>query len=348
METIRLQPDEEGIEKAAALLRAGKLVAIPTETVYGLAANALDGAAVSHIFAAKGRPQDNPLIVHIAAFEDWGELVTEIPEVAVKLAKAYWPGPLTMILPHGPHIPEQVSAGLSTVAVRLPSHPIARRVIAAAGVPLAAPSANRSGIPSPTTAAHVLADMDGRIDAVLDGGPCEVGVESTVVDLSRLSNSSHPPRLLRPGGITLSMLERVAGRVEVDEAVTHALKNDAVAASPGMKYKHYAPKARVVLVKGSPEAYAAFVNAQAGKHVAGLMAMCFDGEEKALQVPAVTYGGRHDGAGQAQRVFDALRRLDDMDAKLVYAVCPSAEGVGLAVYNRLLRAAAFEVIELDG
>lgn len=346
METLRLQPDDEGIEKAAALLREGKLVAIPTETVYGLAANALDGEAVSHIFTAKGRPQDNPLIVHIAAFEEWESLVREIPEVAVRLAEAYWPGPLTMILPHKPCIPKQVSAGLPTVAVRLPSHPIARRVIAAAGVPLAAPSANRSGIPSPTTAAHVLADMEGRIDAVLDGGPCEVGVESTVVDLS--SVPSCPPRLLRPGGITLPMLEKVAGHVEVDEAVTHALKKDAVAASPGMKYKHYAPKAQVVLVKGSPEAYAAFVNTQAEKNITGLMALCFDGEEKRLHVPAVTYGGRYDGAGQAQRVFDALRHLDELNAQLVYAACPSSKGVGLAVYNRLLRAAAFEVIELDG
>ena len=217
--TALLQPNTEGIEQAARFLRDGQLVAIPTETVYGLAANALDGQAVASVFAAKGRPMDNPLIVHIGDMADWAPLVTHIPENAQKLADAYWPGPLTIILPAAAHIPAEVTGGLTTVAVRFPSHPIAQAVILHAGCPLAAPSANRSGSPSPTNAARVMEDMDGRIAAVLDGGDCAFGVESTVVDLCHT-----PPRLLRPGGITPEMLEDVLGPIEIDPAVTHALE----------------------------------------------------------------------------------------------------------------------------
>ena len=338
--TRLLTGDALGVQEAAALLRAGELVGIPTETVYGLAANALDGGAVSRIFTAKGRPQDNPLIVHIADLEGLPPLVSEIPELAKKLAKAYWPGPLTMIFRKSARIPDEVSAGLYTVAVRMPSHPLARAVIRAAGVPLAAPSANLSGSPSPTLAAHVMADMAGRIPAVLDGGECAVGVESTVVDVT-----GDTPCLLRPGGVTPAMLAAVAGGVSVNPAVVSRLPEGAVAASPGMKYKHYAPKAHVVLVRGTPAAYAAFVNSRRTEPVT---AMCFDGEEGALRVPYITYGRRQDSAEQARRVFDALRRLDEIGAETVYCACPSEEGVGLAVYNRLLRAAAFEVIDVDG
>lgn len=338
--TRLLTGDSLGIQEAAALLRAGELVGIPTETVYGLAANALDGGAVGRIFTAKGRPQDNPLIVHIADIEELPPLAAEIPELAKKLAKAYWPGPLTMIFRKSALIPDEVSAGLSTVAVRMPYHPLARAVIRAAGVPLAAPSANLSGSPSPTTAAHVMADMAGRIPAVLDGGECAVGVESTVVDIT-----GPTPCLLRPGGVTPSMLAAVAGGVSVNPAVVNRLPDGAVAASPGMKYKHYAPKAHVVLVRGTPAAYAAFVNSHRTEPVT---AMCFDGEEGALRVPYITYGRREDSAEQAHRVFDALRRLDEIGAGTVYCACPPEEGVGLAVYNRLLRAAAFEVIDVDG
>ena len=341
--TLRLTDSPGDVARAAELLRAGRLVAIPTETVYGLAADALNGDAVAAIFAAKGRPQDNPLIVHIASYEEWAPLVDAIPAAAQALAAAYWPGPLTMILPRSERIPDEVSAGLDTVAVRMPSHPAARAIIAACGRPLAAPSANRSGSPSPTTAARVLEDMEGRIAAVVDGGPCSVGVESTVVDLS-----GGRPRLLRPGGVTLPMLEEVAGPVEVDAAVTGRLREGERAASPGMKYKHYAPKARVILVKGSPEAYARFLAARAAEEPEGLAALCFDGEAQGLSLPAVAYGGREDHAAQARQVFDALRRLDEIGAKKVYAACPAPDGIGLAVYNRLLRAAAFEVIELDG
>lgn len=336
MQTRLLSPDAAGIDEAARLLRQGKLVAIPTETVYGLAADAMNPAAVAAIFAAKGRPMDNPLIVHIGDIADWAPLVTAIPPVAQQLAEAYWPGPLTMILPAAPCVPAEVRGGLKTVAVRFPSDPIAQAVILRSGCPLAAPSANRSGIPSPTNAGRVMEDMQGRIAAVLDGGDCAVGVESTVVDLC-----GPVPRLLRPGGITPEMLRAVTGRLEIDRAVTHALQAGAVAASPGMKYKHYAPRAEVWLVKGTPAAYTAYVNAHSGE---GVAALCFDEEQAELTVPAVPYGGRQQPLEQAHRIFDALRRLDEMGARTVYAACPRPEGVGLAVYNRMLRAAAFRIV----
>ena len=336
IETALLQPNTDGIDLAAGLLRDGQLVAIPTETVYGLAANALDGAAVASIFAAKGRPMDNPLIVHIGDMKDWAALVTHIPENAQKLADAYWPGPLTIILPAANHIPKEVTGGLSTLAVRFPSHPIAQAVILHSGCPLAAPSANRSGSPSPTNAARVMEDMDGRIAAVLDGGDCAFGVESTVIDLCHT-----PPRLLRPGGITPEMIEDVVGPIEIDPAVTHALEQGAVAASPGMKYKHYAPKAEVHIVKGNPRMYADYVNAHSAD---GVFALCFEEDIGRLSVPAITYGKQDDPLSQAQTLFDALRQLDEQGAKTVYARCPQPSGVGLAVYNRLLRAAAFRVI----
>lgn len=336
IETKLLQPNTEGIQQAAYLLRNGQLVAIPTETVYGLAANALDATAIASIFAAKGRPMDNPLIVHIGDMADWAPLVTHIPAVAQKLADTFWPGPLTMILPAAPHIPKEVTGGLPTVAVRFPSHPIAQAVILHAGCPLAAPSANRSGSPSPTNAARVSEDMSGRIAAIVDGGSCEVGIESTVIDLCHT-----PPRLLRPGGITPEMLESVIGPIEIDSAVTQALIEGATAASPGMKYKHYAPKAEVTIVAGTPTAYTNYVNTHAAD---GVYALCFEEDSNEVQIPAITYGKRNDSLSQAQQLFDALRQLDEQGATIVYAACPSLSGIGLAVYNRLLRAAAFRVI----
>ncbi len=340
MQTLLLQNTAVDIARAGDLLRRGEVVGIPTETVYGLAANALDAVAVTRIFEAKGRPSDNPLIVHIAALSQLDALVTEIPENARRLASLWWPGPLTMIFKKAACIPAEVSGGLSTVAVRLPSHPTARAIIEAAGCPLAAPSANRSGSPSPTTAAHVVADMDGRVAAILDGGESGVGLESTVIDMT-----CEVPRLLRPGGITAEMLKEALGDVEIDPAVTAMLQQGTVAASPGMKYKHYAPRAKVTLVRGTPAAYAAFVNAHAA---VGVAAMCFDGEESALSVPYLTYGAREDAAAQAHRLFDVLRAWDDRpDVTQVYAACPSSDGIGLAVYNRMLRAAEFEVIALD-
>ncbi|MDD3692656.1 MAG: L-threonylcarbamoyladenylate synthase [Oscillospiraceae bacterium] len=337
--TLLLENNETGIKKAAALLRAGEIVGIPTETVYGLAANALNASAIRRIFKAKGRPQDNPLIVHIAELNSLYELVMDVSDTALQLAMRFWPGPLTMVFAKKPVIPDILSAGLATVAIRMPSHPTALSLIKAANVPLAAPSANRSGSPSPTTASHVIRDMDGRIPAVLDGGACSVGVESTILDLT-----GEVPCLLRPGGITPEMIRSVTGKLKIHRAVTAELSRSSMAISPGMKYKHYSPKAHVVLVKGSPQAFTRFVNSRSGE---GVVAMCFDKEQYGLEVPYVTYGARGDAAGQARQLFSVLRRLDDIGAKTVYCACPNEREMGLAVYNRLLRAAGFEVIELD-
>lgn len=327
----------EAIEKAGELLRAGEVVAIPTETVYGLAANAYDGNAVSKIFKAKGRPQDNPLIVHIAKVETLSDLVAEVPEAAKKLAAAFWPGPLTMILPKSEKIPDAVSAGLPTVAVRMPSHPVAHAVIEAAGVPLAAPSANLSGSPSPTNAKYVLEDMHDRIPLILDGGSSAVGVESTVITLATAR-----PRVLRPGGITVEQLRALLGEVDVDDAVLHKLAEGVRAASPGMKYKHYAPRADITIVKGSFAEFRRFVETKEKD----AFVLCFAGEEKYFP-HAVTYGREDDGLSQANRLFDALRELDEQGANTVYARCPALSGVGLAVYNRLIRAAGFKIVEAN-
>lgn len=334
--------DKSQVDIAAQILKNGGVVGIPTETVYGLAADALNGEAVKKIFQAKGRPMDNPLIVHIADYSDIEKynLVSEIPESAEKLAKAFWPGPLTIIMKRTDVIPPEVSAGLDTVAIRFPAHPLAQQIIKASGTPLAAPSANLSGSPSPTTARHVLNDMDGRIDAVLDGGASEVGVESTVITLA-----ADVPRVLRPGGVTVEELREVLGEVEVDDAVIHHLKEGAVAASPGMKYKHYAPKANVLLLKGGDEAYISYVNAHASDDVC---ALCCDEDLLLLKVKTVSLGRRGDYLTHARHLFDCLRRIDENKTiRTVYSRLPSVEGVGLAVYNRLIRAAGFEVIDLE-
>lgn len=336
MTTLHFTTAPDDVQKVGALLRQGELAAIPTETVYGLAANALDAQAVSRIFEAKGRPQDNPLIVHIAAMDALDVLCAEVPASALALAEAFWPGPLTVILPRSEAVPAVVSAGLPTVAVRMPSSTEAQAILKAAGVPLAAPSANLSGSPSPTTAARVAADLEGRVAAIVHGADCEVGVESTVVSLC-----GRKPRLLRPGGITLEQLENVLGEVVVDDAITQPVKDGEAVASPGMKYKHYAPSAQVTLVKGEAAAFAAFVSAHKAD---GVMALCFDDETDGVDVPFVTYGARADDAAQARQVFEALRVADDRGAKVLYAACPREDGVGLAVYNRLLRAAAFRVV----
>ena len=341
METKLIQtndPADERLRQIGAILRAGGLVAIPTETVYGLAANAFDEAAVRGIFAAKGRPADNPLIVHISAIEQWAPLVTTIPDCAKRLAEQFWPGPLTMILPKSDRIGPTVSGGLSTVAVRFPSHPIARAVIDNAGVPLAAPSANTSGRPSPTCASDVVEDLYGKIDAIVDAGPCDVGVESTVISLC-----TDVPRLLRPGGVTPEMLREVLSELAIDPAVYDKLQSGAVAASPGMKYKHYAPNARVVLLKGSFEQFKAYVTEHADTHT---FALCFAEEAADLPVQTVTYGSAQDSASQAHRIFEALREVDRLGAKQVFARVPAQDGLGLAVFNRLVRAAAFQIIEL--
>lgn len=339
METLLLSDRCSGdICRAGEILRRGGLVAIPTETVYGLAANALDSDAVKRIYQAKGRPSDNPLIVHISDVSQLAPLVREVSEAAKRLAAAFWPGPLTIILPKSDLVPSATSGGLDTVAVRCPSHPTARAVIDAAGVPLAAPSANLSGKPSPTTFRHVQEDLTGRVDALLDGGDCTVGVESTVLTLAQ-----DVPRILRPGGITLTQLRSVLGEVEVDPAVLHQLGEGKRAASPGMKYKHYSPSADVVILDASPEEYVRYVN-QKGDG----WALCFEEDVPFLQVPSVAYGSRYDGESQARHLFDALHSLDEVGAKKAYARIPSKRGVGLAVYNRLIRAAAFQVVNPVG
>ena len=338
MKTKLLSASDDDIRYAGEILRRGGLVGMPTETVYGLAGNALCGDCVRKIYQAKGRPSDNPLIVHISSFSQWAPLVAEIPEKAKKLAEKFWPGPLTIILKKSELIPKETSGGLDTVAVRMPSDETARRLIESAGVPLAAPSANTSGKPSPTSAQHVMNDLCGKIDAVIDGGECQVGVESTVISLV-----SEKPRLLRPGGVTPEMLESVLGEIEIDDAVFNKLENGAKAASPGMKYKHYSPSARVILLKGTFENYKKYIEAHRSEKT---VALCFDGEEKELSVPCLPYGAENDSLSQAHLIFSRLREADEMGADTVFARYPERSGVGLAVYNRLIRAAAFEVVEV--
>ena len=339
MHTILTQADDAAIEQAAQLLAQGQIVAFPTETVYGIAASAFCGIAVNKIFEAKGRPQDNPLIVHIDTLDMLEGLVSQVPPSAKKLAEAFWPGPLTMVMPRGPKVADEVCAGLDTVGIRMPSHPLARKLITACGLPLAAPSANLSGSPSPTNAQDVFADMDGRLPMILDGGSCQVGVESTVITLA-----GPKPMLLRPGYVTKEQMEEVLGEeVLLSGAILEKLKEGETARSPGMKYKHYAPKADVTILRGSLEQYAAYVQQH---QTEGTFCLCFDGEEDVLPVPCVSYGRETSGEEQAHDLFRALRALDEQGAKTVYARCPQDTGVSLAVYNRLLRAAAFRVVEL--
>lgn len=330
--------DCESIKKAGQILKQGGIVAIPTETVYGLAGNALDGSVVDKIYQAKGRPSDNPLIVHISSLSQWGALVKEIPEGAAALADKYWPGPLTIILPKSEIIPKKVCGKLDTVGVRMPADERARKIIEEAGVPLAAPSANTSGKPSPTSAKYVIEDLFGKVDAIVDGGDCQVGVESTVVSLC-----FDPPRLLRPGGVTPEMLAEVLGEIEIDNAVFEKLREGEAVISPGTKYKHYSPEAQVVLVKGSFEGYKKFIEENKNENI---VALCFEGEDKELSVKSVTYGKKSDSMSQAKNIFDALRRVDELGAEKVFARFPDKDGVGLAVFNRLVRAAAFNIIEV--
>lgn len=334
METKLFGTSEYDIAEAGKMIAEGKLVAFPTETVYGLGANALNEEAVRNIYLAKGRPSDNPLIVHIAEKEDIVPLVKEVTPKAKALIDAFFPAPLTIILNKSDKVGKVVSGGLDTVAVRMPKNEIARKLIKASGCPIAAPSANTSGLPSPTRVKYVIDDMMGKIDGIIDGGDCEYGVESTVITLA-----TDVPTLLRPGAITKEMIEAVIGEITVAPAVLEGMKNDEVAASPGMKYKHYAPKAKVVIVNADKKEYEKFVNAQKGA-----FALCFDDDE--VTIPKVTFGRENDDLSQAKELFDALRELDEMGAKKVYARIPHKDGVGMAVYNRLIRAAAFDIIDL--
>ena len=334
MVTKRLNTDDIGLENASSILKNGGVVGMPTETVYGLAANAYNSEAIAKIFKAKGRPQDNPLIVHIGTLDTLYEIATDIPKSALLCAEKFWPGPLTMVLKKTDKIPSSVSAGLSTVAVRMPKNETARQLIIKSGLPLAAPSANTSGSPSPTTANHVISDLDGKIDAVLMGEDCDVGVESTVITLA----GEHPV-LLRPGGVTLEQLQEILPDITVSDAVLNQLKKDENAESPGMKYKHYAPKTETFLVEG--ENFADYVNQKENA-----VAVCFMEEEKAITTKKIVYGSFKNPESLAKNLFDVLRSVDNMGAKTVYIHAPTKNGIGLAVYNRLIRAAAFKVIKL--
>ena len=331
---------EDKISAAAKILREGGLVAIPTETVYGLGANGLDPNAVNRIFEAKGRPQDNPLILHVTGAQWLPRYCRDIPPIAYVLARKFWPGPLTMILKRSPVVHDETTAGLDTVAVRCPNHPVTLSIIREAGIPIAAPSANTSGRPSCTTAQDVLEDMDGKIEGVVDGGACTVGVESTILDLT-----CEPPRLLRPGGLPLEDLERLIGHIDVDKAVTGKLEEGEKPKAPGMKYRHYAPKAPVTVVTGSPEASAAEITRRVSP-TSGVI--CFDEYVHMFPEQEVhALGPAADKLTQAQRVFDALRTFDGSAVTEVYAQCPDNRGLGLAIGNRLKKAAGFHIIEAD-
>ena len=337
-EVLNIYEDALAIDKAAEILQNGGLVGIPTETVYGLAGNALNKSCVEKIFAAKGRPSDNPLIVHISSIDQWAPLVKHIPEAAIALAEKFWPGPLTIILEKSDVIPQEICGNMSTVAVRMPNHSAALRLIDKAGFPLAAPSANTSGKPSPTSAKHVFDDLNGKIEGILDGGECNIGVESTVISLV-----TDPPRIFRPGGVTPEMLTEVLGEIEIDEAVFSALKEGQEVASPGTKYKHYSPGADVYLLKGNLEGYIGYLEENGDENT---VALCFEGEENLIHTRCITYGKKDDPSSQAKHIFDALRQVDSLKAKTAFVRFPESDGVGLAVFNRLARAAAFKIIEV--
>ncbi len=318
--TLLLPPRRDTVLAAARIIRRGGLVAFPTETVYGLGADAANEKAVRNIFVAKGRPPDNPLIVHVASLEQVKEVTSCIPQSAMKLMKRFWPGPLSLVLPSSAVLPREVSAGLPTVAVRMPAHPVALSLIRASGVPIAAPSANRSGSPSPTASSHVLADLAGRIDAVLDGGSCPLGLESTVLDLS-----GGEPVILRPGGICREQLERtLAG--EVSEA--HAGKKDSPL-SPGMKYCHYAPRAPLFLITGSCAGGRALIESLAEFY-----------RKKGFKVGLWQVPPGPGGLRLASRdLFTALRRFDAQGVELILAEGIPSRGLGAALMNRLRKAA---------
>ncbi len=341
MKTLHLSADDPNTPAIAAnLISSGELVAIPTETVYGLGADGLNPEAVAKIFIAKGRPQDNPLILHVAEPEDMEKFCHSIPEAACLLAEKFWPGPLTMVLPAKDIVPKCTTAGLPTVAVRCPDNDTTRSIIRLAGVPVAAPSANISGKPSTTTAEHVRHDHNGNIAAIVDGGACRVGVESTIVDLTE-----DRPRLLRPGGITPEQLTEVLGDLIVDKAVTAQIDKDAVVKAPGMKYKHYAPQAEVVIVAGNRDAAAAYIH----RHITPAdRVLCFE-EELPLYTHCnpLSYGQESNTETLSAGLFAALRKLDDPTVGKVFARCPEGGGMAYAVQNRLKKAAAFQIIDAE-
>ena len=334
---------EQALREAGEVLRAGGLVAFPTETVYGLGGDALNPESARKIYAAKGRPSDNPLIVHIARMEDLKAIVRQVPGEALVLARAFWPGPLTMIFPKADCVPRETTGGLETVAVRMPAHPVARGLILRGGGYVAAPSANRSGRPSPTLARYVIEDLDGCVDLIIDGGQTQIGLESTIVDFT-----GEEPVILRPGYVTEAMVREAAGRVLTDQAVIDS-DSDQAPRAPGMKYRHYAPRGSLFLVEGETDKVSAYINEQiALKRRQGLRTGVIAAQETADRYTAdvvKSMGKRHDGEEAARQLFRILRELDDENAQIIYAEAFAGEGVGAAVMNRLLKAAGHQVLQ---
>ncbi|MBR4780988.1 MAG: threonylcarbamoyl-AMP synthase [Lachnospiraceae bacterium] len=354
METIIKKIDIENLapsdlREAAEFIREGKLVAFPTETVYGLGGNAYDSTASARIYAAKGRPSDNPLIVHISEFEEIKPLVKELPDVAKALADRFWPGPLTMILDKSDAIPKETTGGLDTVAIRMPSHIIANMLIKEAGVPIAAPSANASGRPSTTKAEHVIEDLFGRIDMIIDGGSSDIGLESTIVDLT-----VKPALILRPGYITIEMLREVIPDIEYDRAVLKRIKDDTIVAkAPGMKYRHYAPQGELTIYEGAPEKVAAIIKEEAAKKLAqGHTVGILTSDELAANYKDMgdlyikDVGSRDNEIEIAAGLFDALRYFDEVNAEYIYAESFTEGGIGQAIMNRLMKAAGYHIVEV--
>lgn len=344
-------PDwDKQLDGAAEVLRSGGLVAFPTETVYGLGANALDENAVKSIYRAKGRPSDNPLIIHISDTTALDDLASSIPAVAPCLVKAFWPGPLTLVFPKSDRIPFIITAGLDTVAIRMPSHPIALALIKKAGIPVAAPSANSSGRPSPTLAKHVIEDLSGKVDIIIDGGTSMVGLESTVLDII-----AEPPVILRPGGITQEQLRQLLGNVGIDPAITSGQSSAVIPKSPGMKYRHYAPKAALLLVQGVSDRVADEICRRAALYIneGTIVGILATDETKALYDPTIHFsckmlslGSRLQPEVLASNLFKCLREFDEKAVEVILAEIPESGGIGLAVVNRLIKAAGGNIIKV--
>ena len=339
------------IKEAANIIKSGGLVAFPTETVYGLGANALMSEAAKKIYAAKGRPSDNPLIVHISKTEDVNNIAREIPEIFYKLAECFWPGPMTVVLKKRNIVPNATSGGLDTVAVRLPDNNIARAIIKESGVPIAAPSANTSGRPSPTKASHVLEDMNGKIDMIIDGGTVGIGVESTIVDLT-----GDIPTLLRPGAITFEMLQEVCTEVDIDPAIEHLLASGEAPKAPGMKYKHYAPKADMKMLRGNEDSVLDYLKKEileseintailtVDEHRAFLEKIISDNNKENIEL--LSLGSLKDMKTVAHNLFDVLRKCDELGVSTILSESFDESGIGRAIMNRLKKASGFNIIYL--
>lgn len=346
IECVEIENQEKVLKKAAMLLQRGGLVAFPTETVYGLGGDALREEAAQKIYAAKGRPSDNPLIVHIADSRDLSVIAKTVPETAKKLADKFWPGPLTMILPKSEKVPLGTTGGLETVAVRMPNHPIALALIKASGVYIAAPSANLSGRPSPTKAEHVIEDLNGKIDMILDGGKVGIGLESTIVDLTE-----EVPMILRPGYITKTMLEKVIGEVKTDPTI---LSKNQISQfkpkAPGMKYKHYAPKADLTIYEGTIENVVSAINQQVAEQESKGVCVGIIGTEETVHLYhggiVKSIGSRENEESIASGLYEILREFDGLDVSYIYAESFQTQELGQAIMNRLLKAAGYHIVKV--